>query len=286
MSLTIGIIGNGFVGQATSLFKNKDVNILVYDIVPEKCVPQNITLDDFTMCDLIFICVPTPMKKDSSCSLAFIHQVINNLDNVNIDYDKTDIILRSTVPIGSSKKLKVNFMPEFLTEKNWKNDFIYNKDWIIGILNKNNDALIEKFQTLFSLCYENKSLLHDNITLHFVSTREAEYCKYVRNALLAVKVSFCNEIEQYCLVKGLNYNRIRNLCILDKRFGSSHTLVPGPDGIKGYGGTCLVKDINSLLHQFNQDNYKSYIIKASIDRNQQIDRPQMDWNKDKGRAVE
>lgn len=285
MSITIGIIGNGFVGQATNLFNNKDVNVLIYDVIPSKCVPPNTILDDLKICNLIFICVPTPMKKDKSCSLKYIYQVLNDLNKIKLNRNKTDIILRSTVPIGTSKKLNVHFMPEFLTEKNWKNDVLNNKDWVIGLLNEN-DQIIKKFDTLFTLCKKNNNYFNQNITLHFITTEEAELCKYVRNTFLAVKVSFFNEIEQYCNHMNINYENIRKITTYDKRIGSSHMNVPGHDGRKGYGGICFPKDINSLLYQFEENGFKSYIIKSSIYRNEQIDRPEKDWISNKGRAVE
>ena len=65
--MKIGIIGNGFVGKATFQLKCKDIEILAYDINPELCMPQGITLNDLMSCNLIFISVPTPMNKDGSC---------------------------------------------------------------------------------------------------------------------------------------------------------------------------------------------------------------------------
>jgi len=68
---------------------------------------------------------------------------------------------------------------------------------------------------------------------------------------------------------------------LDDRIGSSHTDVPGPDGKAGFGGTCFPKDTNSLLHQMKN----SLVLKAVVERNQKVDRPEHDWESDKGRAV-
>jgi len=107
------------------------------------------------------------------------------------------------------------------------------------------------------LCKTNGSLLNEDITLHFVTTDQAEFCKYARNSYLAVKVSFFNEIEQYCNHMDMNYENIRKITTLDERIGSSHTQVPGPDKKKGYGWTCLPKDINSLVFQFEENVFQS-----------------------------
>ena len=72
---------------------------------------------------------------------------------------------------------------------------------------------------------------------------------------------------------------------LDQRLGNSHWSVPGPDGKRGYGGTCFPKDISSLINQFEQNEIQSIILKASFTRNNNIDRKEKDWQKLKGRAV-
>ncbi len=79
-------------------------------------------------CQLIFISVPTPMSKDGSCYLNIIEPVLSDLKSINY---QGFIILRSTVPAGTYDKLNVYFMPEFLTEKNFIDDFINRpeKDW-------------------------------------------------------------------------------------------------------------------------------------------------------------
>ena len=63
---TIAVIGNGFVGGATKQLECDDIKLLVYDIIPEKCIPYNLELKDLSICDFIFICVPTPMDKEKN----------------------------------------------------------------------------------------------------------------------------------------------------------------------------------------------------------------------------
>ena len=66
--MKIGIVGNGFVGNATSLFKSRDVDVVIYDKDPNRCVPPDTSLQSLFNCDFVFICVPTPMNKPSGCS--------------------------------------------------------------------------------------------------------------------------------------------------------------------------------------------------------------------------
>ena len=109
--------------------------------------------------------------------------------------------------------------------------------------------------------------------------------KIFRNTFLAMKISYCNEIYQFCQNYQVNYEQVRKLAANDSRINHSHTYVPGPDGYTGYGGTCLPKDINSLKYQMDKIQMKSYIIQSIIQRNETVDRIQKDWINLKGRAV-
>ena len=197
--MNIGIIGNGFVGKATNQLKCKDINILSYDINPKLCNPIGLKLVDLLKCEIIFVSVPTPMKKNGECYLDIVKSVINDLKKINYE---NYIVLRSTVPVGTSDFLGVYFMPEFLTEKNFINDFINNKDWIFGLLNQNETKDINfknKIRKLFTIAKENNRITHNN--LHFLTNKEAEMIKMFRNCFLATKVSFCNEIYEFCRKK-------------------------------------------------------------------------------------
>ena len=136
---TLGIIGNGFVGQATALFKCKTVNVLMYDIVPEKCSPIGLTLDQLVQqSDFVMICVPTPMTQNGKCATGIVESCIKQIRNCKYYMqDKPHIIVRSTVPVGFCKKNRVHHFPEFLTEANWKKDFKRCEKWIIGSFDDN-----------------------------------------------------------------------------------------------------------------------------------------------------
>ena len=272
--MKIGIIGNGFVGKATALLLPEE-DVLVYDINPDLCIPKNITIDDLqNYCKFIFICVPTPMIENGKCYLGMVENVINQLD-----LEKSHIILRSTVPVGTCRKIGVNFMPEFLTEKNWKNDFINCENWILGSDDK---IFCENIIELFNLSKQLGKIYYNNI--HFCSLEEAEAIKLFRNNFLAIKVSFCNEFYNFCSSKNINYNNIVQFATLDKRIGNSHTAVPGHDGHFGFGGTCFPKDLNSLIYQMDENEVPNCLLKAVKYRNENIDRKGDDW-KEEGRSV-
>ena len=154
----------------------------------------------------------------------------------------------------------------------------------IGLKNQEQDCIFkEKIAQLIDLSYQHKKINYN--TIHFVSNSEAEMIKLFRNNFLSVKVSFCNEIAEFCSKKNIDYENVRKLAILDKRIGASHSFVPGHDGRRGYGGTCFPKDTNNLKHEMKQIGMKSYIIENTVSRNEEVDRAEKDWNDNKGRAV-
>lgn len=277
----IGIIGNGFVGKTMTTFNCNHINVVAYDTNPLLCFPnQTVCFDDLLDCEIIFISVPTPMNSDGSCH---INIIVNILKELNNKY-KGFIVLRSTVPVGTCDNLKIRFMPEFLTEKNAFYDFKYNKEWYFGILQDENDELFKnKIKILFELAKINNVIEHNNI--QFVLNKEAEMIKLFRNCFLSVKVSFCNEIYDFCDSMNINYETVQKLACSDERIQLSHTQVPGHDGFRGYGGTCFPKDTSSLLYQMNVNNVPSYILKSAIERNNTLDRPSQDWKLDIGRTI-
>ena len=279
--MKIGVIGNGFVGKATNQLKCKDIEIYAYDVNPELCYPKGISLQNMKKCEIIFISVPTPMNIDGSCHLNILESVINELNN--IDYNGF-IVIRSTIPPGTSDNLNCYFMPEFLTEKNFINDFVNNKEWIFGLLGTNKDKEFKnKIIKLFNLAYENNKIEHNNLI--FLINKEAEMVKMFRNCFLSTKVSFCNEMHQFCEIKGINYENVRTFATADDRILPSHSKVPGPDGKKGFGGTCFPKDTSSLRNEMEKIGMKPYIMNAIIKRNEEVDRPLKDWESNKGRSV-
>ena len=281
--MKIGIIGNGFVGKATNILENDNVELVIYDIDPKLCSPEGTTLIDICKTDIVFISVPTPMNKDGSCHTGILDSVVNDIKNI-CDLNENLIVIRSTIPPGVSDKLNCYFMPEFLTEKNFVYDFINNENWIFGLKNTEQDIVFkEKIQKLFNYSCESGKIKYNN--LHFVTNKEAEMIKLFRNNYLSVKVGFCNEIAEFCDKVDINYENVRKLATIDKRIGESHTKVPGHDGRRGFGGTCFPKDTNNLKCEMKKAGMKSFIINNVIERNETVDRSEKDWNDNKGRAV-
>ena len=285
-NISIGIVGYGYVGKATSLFGCQNVKVLIHDVrevtdfVGTNCVYCS-DIADLKNANLIFVSVPTPMEENGRCHTGIVESVVEKLKEHVGD---TPIIVRSTVPVGFCKKIGVNFMPEFLTEKNWVNDFRETKNWVVGTYDPNNSDFKEKIRMLFRMAHKNERI-HNPPVIHFTPSDEAEMCKDMKNCFLATKVSFFNELEEFCRLKGVSYDLTKELVCLDERVCESHTSVPGPDGKRGFGGTCFPKDMEALLAEMIDAGMTSYIIDAALRRNEAVDRPEQDWKEDKGRAV-
>lgn len=276
----IGIIGNGFVGKASCELGNPEVGVLIYDIDPLKCEPKNLTLTELVeRTSLILVSVPTPMGRDGSCCTSIVEAVIREIKKSE---RHPEIVIRSTVPVGFCAEWGVSFMPEFLTEKNYLEDFRNNPEWIFGIDGETGYPTTV-IKEILGAAKRHGKIASDALVLK--TTREAEAIKYFRNCFLAVKVSFCNEFYDFCAEAGIDYSAVVGTAAADARIGTSHTRVPGPDGKRGFGGTCFPKDMSSLITQYKTKHVPCPILESAQKRNTDMDRKEQDWRHDRGRAV-
>ena len=283
MNKNIGIVGQGFVGSAVKEGMKGSFNVLAYDkFISEKSNSTLLNIVD--KCDVIFVCVPTPMNMETGeAYLGIVQEVVTEVDRLAADLDKWPImVVKSTVPPGTVESLNegfafhstVAFNPEFLTEANAVNDFL-NQDRII--IGADDVASGEKVFEVFNHAFP-------NVNIQVTNTRTAEMVKYTTNCFLATKVSFANEIYEICEQSGIDYNDMITLAKLDKRLGNSHWMVPGPDGDRGYGGHCFPKDMQALVYFAEQLNLQTPVISAAIFTNNVV-REDRDWEGQEGRAV-
>jgi len=274
----IGIIGMGYVGRAVyDCFKDYYSHIHTYDTDETKS--NSDTIDQLVnKSKVIFVALPTPMTNKGECDTSLIFECISKINSISSE--EKIIVLKSTVPPGTTDKLnKTNnnisicFNPEFLTEKNFINDF-KNQDRIILGGDFVEIALIEEmFKSIFK-----------NIPIIITEPKIAEMIKYLTNCFLALKVVFANEIKELCDTVDINYDLVVKYAILDSRLGNSHWNVPGPDGFKGFGGTCFPKDMNALLFFAKKRGVNLDLINTSWEKNLKI-RENKDWENLIGRAV-
>ena len=215
--------------------------------------------DNISKSDVIFICVGTPPKKNGESNLSFVDQVSKDISNKIKGY--TVIVSKSTVPVGTSKRIENSLKknnsiksfdvvsnPEFLREGAAINDFMRPDKIIIGCRTKKAEKILKKIYKKLKRPY----VVTNNET--------AEIIKYANNSFLATKITFINEIADLCENIGAEVETVAKAIGLDGRIGPKF-LHPGP----GYGGSCFPKDVKSLIYQGNKNSTDLKIAKA-VDR--------------------
>ncbi len=272
-------------GRTPPFFKHvlfKPIQVYIYDIRPEACQPPGITLEELDQeCDILFFCLPTPLHHDGSCYTRILEETIAKCPTNPYK------VIRSTVPVGFAAKHGCYFMPEFLTEANWENDFRGTKEWVVGIpaaaAASTNDEFKIRIQKLIKRSHKNGAI--DSPAVIFCDTNEAEMLKLMKNCFLSAKVGLMNEFYDFCGATHTDYNNVTMLAKRDARMGTSHFQVPGADGRRGFGGTCFPKDTHSLYCQMNAHGITPHIYPAILARNDTVDRPEREWSRDVWRTT-
>ena len=259
---TVGIVGNGFVGNAVYQNLRDKVKCKVFDVDKNRCLSP---LEEVIQQDFIFVWLPTPMRMDGSCDLSILDKFFEDLP----DHLTGTFVIKSTVPVGTTKKYterhNVIHNPEFLTARNAVEDYGNAERNIVG----GNKELCVDFICFFDACFP-------KIPSAIVSSDESEAIKYFSNVFLAYKVAYFNKIFDFCKATGMNYTKVRQGVTADHRIGKSHTQVPGIDNDRGFGGTCFPKDINSLIVQMESNDVNADMLKEVWKYNEQI-RKVIDW---------
>lgn len=288
--ISIGIVGQGFVGNAIKEGFKNNFNVLTYDKYVDS--KSNATLEQIVdECEIIFSCVPTPMDMETGeASIHIVEEVIHNINGLAESLNrKPTVIVKSTIPVGTTyildsraENVNVMFSPEFLTEANAVEDFKNQNRIVLGVNRNSYDGKLPQYvknvKTMFN------EVFMDRAEIVVTGAPIAEMVKYVTNTFLATKVSYANEIYQIAENAHIDYNEVIRIATLDKRLGDSHWKVPGPDGDFGFGGHCFPKDLQALRYMASQQPVKTKILDAVLFKNDEI-RSDRDWEKQEGRAV-
>ena len=240
----IGIVGMGYVGGAMYDFFKNHYNVITYDVKDNEADFNLINL-----CDFIFICVPTPERKDGSCDTSIVEESINKITR-----PEAIVVIKSTVPPGTCESLSkktlnnIVFSPEFSGQNTYYSPYKFLSSVIESpffIFGGNNGFVTQKVIDLYQKI--------GGPDKKYISTtfKEAEMLKYVNNSFFALKVAFCNELYNLCLAAGVNYGSLRELWNLDPRNNPSFTSVFSNE--RGYGGKCFLKDVEAFV-KFSEDN--------------------------------
>jgi len=268
---SIGIIGHGYVGESQSFAFSPSFNVKVFDKDSSKSTHS---LKEVLESDIIFVCLPTPMKKDGSQDLSFISDFFNDTKKGPIYIIKSTVIPGTTnMLVNKYKNLDIIFSPEFLTERTAKLDILTQTRIILG----GNKKLTNKVREIYNIRFKNKTIIQtDSLT--------AEFIKYMNNTFFASKVSIMNEFYRLANHLGVDWDKALYGFVSDQRIGDSHLNVPGPDGKLGFGGTCFPKDINAFISFAKEHNINMNVLEAAWKTNLEV-RPERDWENLKGRAV-
>ncbi len=226
---------------------------------------------DFTMdykgaykeADLIFIGVGTPEKEDGSANLDYVFNVCKQIaDNVE---KNCLVVVKSTVPVGtndrveeflrenvkSSIHIEVASNPEFLAQGTAVLDTLYAKRIVIGVQSKRAEEILKEVYEAYKQ------------PIIVTNRKSAEMIKYASNDFLALKISFINEIANFCEIVGADVEEVTKGMSFDPRIGDKFLKA----GI-GYGGSCFPKDTKALHWLANNNGYELKTIKATIEVNE------------------
>ena len=208
--------------------------------------------------EIIFLALPTPPGEDGSADLSYILGVAEELGELIDDYKV--IVDKSTVPVGTAdlvkeaiaKNAKVQFSvvsnPEFLREGFAVDDFLKPDRVVIGTSDERAKKVMESLYRPF---------VRQGNPIIFMDERSAELTKYAANSFLATKITFMNEIANFCELVGANVDKVRIGIGSDSRIGKRF-LFPGI----GYGGSCFPKDVKALAKSGLENNFNFEILEA------------------------
>jgi UDPglucose 6-dehydrogenase len=294
----IGVIGQGFVGGSiTTVFSERGFHVYAYDKAGITAPGAHELSNKWSLRGMVdyaervastkgesfsgvyFVCVPTPMRRDGSADLSIVESVLEEL--AEIPGDRIAVV-KSTVPPGSTRRwnqmynrmgLTVVFNPEFLTEANAVEDMRNQNRIIVGGPRPASSKVKQVFRAAFP-----------EVNIIKTGSTEAETVKYFTNCFLATKVSFANEMYQMCDRLDIDYDKVVEYALYDKRIGSTHLSVPGPDGSYGFGGHCFPKDLNAIVYLCKELGITPSVLEGVWKKNSEV-RDDRDWERMKGRAI-
>ena len=286
--MKIAVIGTGYVGLVSGTcfaeMSNKvtcvDVNIQKIEKLKQGVIPiyepgleemflRNINSgrlffttdlkEAVDKSEIIYLALPTPPGEDGSADLSYVLGVANQIGEIITDYKI--IVNKSTVPVGTADKVRevisaktsipfdVVSNPEFLREGFAVKDSMNPARVIVGSSSENAKNIMAKIYQPFT---------NTGVPIIFMDEKSSELTKYASNSFLAVKITFMNEIANFCEKVGADVDKVRLGMGSDDRIGNRF-LFPGI----GYGGSCFPKDVKALIKSGKEENTIFQILEAT-----------------------
>jgi UDPglucose 6-dehydrogenase len=300
--MKIAIVGSGYVGLVTgTCFSEVGIDVVCVDIdkkkidnlnngiIPifepglEEMIIRNMKKGRLSFTndlsealvdtEVLFIAVGTPPDEDGSADLKYVLSVASQCGSLMNDY--LLIVTKSTVPVGTAVKVKaavqaeldkrgvniefdVASNPEFLKEGAAIEDFLKPDRIVIGLDSPRAEDLMKSLYKPFTL---------NGHPIIFMDITSAEMTKYAANSMLATKISFMNDIANFCEIVGADINLVRKGIGSDSRIGNKF-IYPGI----GYGGSCFPKDVQALISTAVEYKYDLRVLKAveAVNRDQKL----------------
>ncbi len=286
--MNIAIVGTGYVGLVSgTCFAESGNEVICVDLnreridhlkagrIPifepglEELVRRNVkegrlrfstdTREAVSQSMVSFVAAGTPMGKTGAADLSGVFSAAEDIARAAVGYHV--IVIKSTVPVGTNDRVREAISghanhridlcscPEFLKEGSAIEDFMRPDRVIIGSASEQATAVLRELHTPF-VRTDNPILIMD--------PRSAELSKYACNAMLAMRVSFVNDIANLCEMVGAEINDVRRALGTDRRIGSQY-LFPGV----GYGGSCFPKDVQALIHTARENRLDFALLEAA-----------------------